>query len=877
MIDAFGRPLVWWAGIGIRWPRSVLILAILLALSAGYGCVTRLGFDTNTDDMLSAELPFRQAYSVFQHEFPQFSNTILAVIDGETPETARAAARRLASRLQAESDVFQSAYLPRADNFMEQHSLLYLNQDKLEKLSDDLATMQPFLGILAGDPSLRGLFAMLEKALDAIEGGENIDLAPLLKRINRTLGETLAGRRHLMSWEELMQGVNASDERRQFLVVQPKLDYHHLLAAEPAIKRMRALAAELHLDAAHGLSMRLTGGAALAYEELISVSRGTGITAMIAMISVAIILFIGLGSLRLVTATLFTLVVGLTLTAGFATIAIGSLNLISVAFAVLYIGLAVDYAIHFCLHYRELQHQGVKQGELPTRTAREIGLSLLLCATTTAIGFFCFVPTAYTGVSELGLIAGSGMFIGLAVTLIMLPALLSLFPPPVSLPWHTASERLRALTDLPVRHRNVVRAGILALGIGAVWLLPQARFDYNPMHLRNQDCESVTTFVELMRDGATSPWRIMVLTQNAGQAASMAGRLKKLAAVDKAVFLGSFIPGDQPAKLDIIEDMALVLGAAIWPERTSPQPSVRADMQALAHLQHRLYTYGRTAGMPFLGETAQLERQLRLTANHLRNATGPGGRRRQIARLEHNLLATLPDNLGRLRLSLEASPVTPETLPPQLRERWLSPSGIYRIEVFPHEDISSNEALRRFVTAVQGVAPQATGAPVFILEAGKAVVKSFQQAFATALVAIFLLLLLVLRSLRDSLLIVTPLLFALALLNAAALAFGIDFNFANIIALPLLLGMGVDNGIHMVWRARTAMPASGNLLHTSTARAVLFSALTTICSFGSLSFSAHTGTASMGRILTLGVIIILIGSLIARPAFIRPVAKRRQT
>ncbi|MDX8392370.1 MAG: MMPL family transporter [Mariprofundaceae bacterium] len=864
MIDVLERLLLCWAGIGVRWPRTVLLIVMLLVLAAGYGSVTQLGFNSNTDDMLSSELPFRQAYSTFQQQFPQFSGTILVLIDGDTPETARTATKRLANRLQTESDMFQSVYLPRANEFIEKNGLLYLDLDNLEMLSDELAAMQPFLGTIAADPSLRGLFAMLEKAIIGKEKGEDLDLAPVLKGINATLAANLTGQRKPMSWETLMHG--DSDEHRQFLIVRPQLNYHHLLAAEPAIKRLRAVAAELQINAAHGLNIRLTGGTALAYEELISIRKGAGITAMAAMVSVAVVLFIGLGCFRLVAATLITLLAGLMLTVGFATIAIGSLNLISVAFAVLYIGLAVDYSIHFCLYYKEIMESGAKQHEIIARTIRGIGLSLLLCSFTTAIGFFCFIPTAYVGVSELGLIAGAGMFIGLALTLILLPALLSFFPPQFRHP-HALFKPIQALIDLPMRHRGGVRITLLIFGVGAIWLLPHAQFDYNPVHLRDPSSESVATFLELMRDNTTSPWRIMVLLPDAEKAADMAAHLGTLKVVDKAVFLADFVPGNQSEKLDIIEDMELILGSTLWPINILSQATESENSQAISSLYNVLRTH-RTTENPAMHDAIEvLEKNLKLYIDRMHNIHKSDIRQQQLSRLEHNLLDTFPTTLARLRSNLQAEPVTIEHLPAQLHDRWLSPSGMYRIEVSARENIESNAPLHRFVRAVQKIAPHATGAPVFTLEAGEAVVKSFQQAFATALVVIFLLLLLVLRSLRDSLLIVVPLLFAFALLNAAALALSIPFNFANIIALPLLLGLGVDNGIHMVRRARTAMPESGNLLHTSTARAVFFSALTTLCSFGALSFSAHVGTASMGKILTLGVLIILVGTLIARPVF----------
>jgi uncharacterized protein len=236
--------------------------------------------------------------------------------------------------------------------------------------------------------------------------------------------------------------------------------------------------------------------------------------------------------------------------------------------------------------------------------------------------------------------------------------------------------------------------------------------------------------------------------------------------------------------------------------------------------------------------------------------------------LEESLVAALPERLAILRSSLQAGTVTRDLLPPTLVERWVSRDGLHRIQVFPREQLSDPEALLRFVSEVRTVAPAATDTPVVILEAGLAVVQAFQQAFLLAFIVITGILLALLRRVRDSILVLIPLLLAGLLTGAALVLFGLPFNFANIIALPLLLGIGVDNGIHMVQRARLAAPRDGGLLGTSTARAVIYSALTTIASFGTLAFSSHLGMASMGQLLALGIFLTLLCTLIVLPALL---------
>ena len=859
--------LAGWVGAAARHAPWVLLAATIVTACSLYYTVHHLGINTNTDEMLAEELPFRQTYKAFQQQFPQFKDTILIVVDGQTPEQARQAARQLAMGLKQQPQ-FTSTYLPRANDFLDANALLYLSQEELETLADDLAAIQPFLGKLVRDQSLHGLFSMLASATDAAADGEALDLQFLFGRVSTAIESAAQGRPHVMSWEEMMLGGEASPaNRRQFIIVQPRLDFSSLLAGGPAMRSIRDTASSLKLDETHGLRVRITGAIALGYEELISVSKGAGIAAIAAMTLVGIVLLIGLGSIRLVVATLITLVMGLILTAGFAAFAVGHLNLISVAFAVLYIGLGVDFAIHLCLRYLEFRRKGKSTDDAIQAAAGDVGTSLVFCTLTTATGFFCFVPTAYAGVSELGVISGTGMFISLILTLTVLPALIRLWRPKQHItakhpPFRMPEALGHMVVALPIRHKRAVLSSAAAVIVAALWLLQGATFDYNPVKLRAADSESVNTFNDLMADSDTTPSRIMALYADADSAARAARELQKLDVVERAITIADYEPAEQEDKLFIIEDMGLILGPLLGQagddQGASPLPAILA-------LRDALDIYISTLPDDSASREAM---RLRAGADGLLLSLKKQGAEGQIAMLEHSMLDTLPMSLERLRQGLAVEPFTLEALPDVIASRWLSQEGMYRVEVSPSFDISDNGALRQFVSAVRELAPEATGGPVFTLEAGDAVIASFKQAFISALVIISLLMLLLLRRMSDTILVLIPLLLAGTLTAAATVALDIPFNFANIIALPLLLGIGVDSGIHMVHRAQAAMPRDKNLLHTSTARAVLFSTLTTICSFGNLSFSAHRGTASMGQLLTVGVGLTLVCMLLVLPTLV---------
>ncbi len=413
-----------WIDMATRWRYIILPVFLVGTVLALMYPLNNISVNTDTRDMLSRDLGWRQLDLAYEEAFPMYVGNILVMVEADTPDQAADAASHLAARLKQQDRHYQSVFYARGLEFLQQSSLLYLDIDELQDLADELASIQPFLGQLVRDQSLRGLFALVEDAVEARRDGRQVELAPLLNRISDVTRATANDRQTFLSWQALIRG-DTEDRKvyREFIVVQPRLDYSSLLPGESAIEAVRATVADTDLQQQFAAGVRLTGSAALDYEELGSVSQGASLAALLALFVVAIILTIGLKSVRLVIAALITLITGLLLTAAMATATVGSLNLISVAFAVLYIGLGIDFAIHFCLRFRELH------GTLPTtdalrQTASSIGRSLFICALTTAIGLYAFIPTAYRGIAELGWISGTGMFISLVVTLTLLPALL---------------------------------------------------------------------------------------------------------------------------------------------------------------------------------------------------------------------------------------------------------------------------------------------------------------------------------------------------------------------------------------------------------------------------------------------------------------------
>lgn len=832
-----------------------------LTLAAGGYVAEHLRFNTDTAAMLSAELPFRQQLERYKQAFPQFVDNLVLVVDAPTPERAAQAADALATRMSQRPELFADVHRPFAGPFFARHGLLYLDRDELHGLADRLAEMQPFLTELADRPGPSGLFRALRRLAEVPPGQPLPDLSVALSRLDRSARAALEGQVLPVSWQRLLRGEDAGGPAREIVIARPQLDYGAVLAAAPAIREARRMAADIGIDpgADDGVRLRVTGEAGLAHDELRTLAEGAAATAGLVVTGVLVVLWLALRSARLVAAVFLALACGLVLTAAFAALAVGRLNLISVAFAMLYVGLGVDFAIHLTLAQQQ-HHRACGERRRALRdAARRIGPALGLCALTTAVGFYAFLPTAYAGVAELGLIAGTGMFISLGVSLVLLPALVTGLRVPCR--WHEGGGLTAAAGRMATRRPRPVILAAAALAVVAGLLAPQARFDHNPLNLRDPDSESVAAFRELLAADQAQGWNAVVLAEGRAAAQRSAEALAALATVDRVIWLESFVPGGQPEKLAVIDEMGFLLGELRVTGAVATDPAAMAeDAAGAAAALHAI-----PGERAWAGQAETLAGRLDAVAGRLLDPV----RGAELAeRLRHGLTGTLGFALERLATSLQAGPLAPGDLPHALVARWRAPGGLYRIEAAPAVSLEDRTALRGFVGDIRGVAPAVTGTPVVMLEASQAVLEAFRQAFLGAVTLIALLLLVALRSIRLTLLVLVPLLLGGLLTAAGAVLLGIPFNFANVIALPLLLGAGVDYGVHSVGRFRAEGGRAERLPASSTARAVLYSALTTVVGFGNLALASHPGLASMGVMLTLGILLTLATTLLVLPALL---------
>ncbi len=844
-------------------PLWTLALVLLGAVLSGYYAATHLKVDTDTAKMLDPSLPFMQKRQQLEQTFPQDKNAILLVVESPVPEVSETAARRLKQLLTPQTDTIASVYLPTAHPFFDRFGLLYLETGDLERLADDLARSQPFIARLYQDFSLRSLLSLLNRAL-RLEEDLPISLDPVVRRISAAFDAAATGDPYLLSWQDLLfQPKRKIGTTLQFVVVSPVLDFSRMLPAEGAITTIRSAIDQVNRIDGIPVRVRMTGEPVLEYEELLSISHGTEIAGLVSLALVCTALLIGFRSWKLTLATLITLIVGLAYSVGFAAWSVGSLNLISIAFAVLYIGMGVDYATHLCLRYREFLLEDHTPDEALRHSLSSVSPSLFLCALTTALALYAFIPTPYKGISELGVIAGSSMFIVVLVTLTAMPALLALMPLAPVRRWKERQTLFlpEHLARFPYRHSLALRRTTFFATLAALGLLCGITVDFNPVNLRDPNSESVKTFKELLRTKETSPMFLTALAEGTTETRLLENRFEQIPVVEAAVSVFDLIPQDQEDKLAVIDEMALILG----PQLEQPLHP-KTGITSLADLQRFRRDLDSAPSRVLEPATlARLKESLDRFIAHCRTL-GESACGKTIDRVQFSVLGTFPRAMEKLRLGLSAHPIGIADLPEDIRARWVSDEGIYRIDVLPAKDMNVLDHMREFVEQVRAAYPEVTGLPVIYIESMAVIIASFQQAFATAIVLIFLLLSFLLRNGRDTFLVLLPLVVGTLLTGAATTLFRLPFNYANVIVLPLLFGLGVDNGIHMIHRMRQ-LPAERSILTTSTARGIFFSALTTLFSFASLAFVSHAGIASMGKLLAIGLVLNLLCTFFILPAF----------
>ena len=845
-----------------RFAWAVVAAAAILTAICVFYSVRHFSVASDVRNLFPTNLAWAQRATQYMNEFPQYD--MLVVVSAPSPELADEAGAKLAAALRTDSAHVRALQYPQGDRFLGREGLLFLPLPQLVQSTDSMKNATPLLGALAQDPSLRGIFDAFaaEFAGSASMPGAAASLSAPVNALSGTLRDVLVGRPAHFSWRNLLNGQTASpSDLRRFIEIAPVLDFKALQPGRGATVAIYQTAKKLGLFTNEQARVQVTGIVPMNDAQFATLKQNAALNTIVSIGAVLLILWLALRSGKIITAVAISVACGLAWSAALGLFLVKSLNLISIAFFVLFVGLAVDFGIQFSVRYRAERHEIGDLHRALLSAAQKAGWPLALAAAATALGFSAFLPTDYRGLSELGRIAGPGMLIAFIASITLLPALLRLLDPPGE-PNPMGFAALAPVDDFLRRRRFEVLFGTLGVVVLASPLLLFLRFDFNTLHLMDPKSPPVAAFLELRRDPSAAANAVDVVAPNLAAADANARRLAALPEVSQTQTLTSLIPTDQKMKLRLIRELAAKLRPAL-DRRRRPAPTDAENVAAL-----------RSAAQLLAGASSQADGTAtagkRLSGLLTKLAAAPAVVR---ARASQALVVPLEVSLVGLREALRARPVTIAHVPPDLKRNWLAPDGQARLQVLPKGDPEDTASLRRFVGAVVAHEPAATGPAVILYEAGNTIVRSFKIAGLFAVGAIALLLLFSLRNLRDVLVTLVPLMLAAILTMELCVVFGIPLNFTNIIAFPLLLGVGVAFKIYyiMAWRrGRTA------LVQSTLTRAVIFSAMTTATAFGSLWLSRHPGTSSMGQLMSLALVCTMLAAVLFQPALMGPPRQARE-
>ena len=876
------RALIAWTRLCLRAPMAVVVGAVISAAAAGVYTAQSLGYKVSRIDLLDPKSDYNKLWIDYIHEFGEDDDAVV-VVEGPTRDRVVKVLEELSREVAKDGERFRSVLHEVDLSKIRAKGLHYLSPNDLAAIDRFIEQTEPILaggwmhlkvasmvGGLAGQmvaggpqPFDRGQAAvgMQEPPLASLERYSESLLAGL--EAGRRAAEAGAGG-YVSPWPRMPESIStlrdlssqhllAKDGKLGFVLLRlakAKDGFAGASAATDELRRLIKLVAARHADVTIGL----TGLPVMEDDEMRTSQQSMMWASGLSLAAVVVVIIAGFGGVRHALMANAVLIVGMAWAFAWATASVGHLNILSVTFTVTMIGVGIDYGTYYIGRYLEMRRRGMSCEDALLDASASVGPGILTGAITTAVAFFCAALTSFVGVAELGMIAGGGILLCCAAELLVLPAVVTLvdrgplgdrIPTPV--PVH---EWLAPLT----RHPRFVALAAMAATMAVASGFHELDYDHNLLNMQADGLESVAVEKKLLTECDQSVWYALSIADSREELLARKEQLTKLATVERVDEIASLLPVDEELKRPLIERIRGRLAGL--PERPPEIPIDRLDGlgETLAWAQ---------------GEAAKRPGGLR-TAWHLERARetlrrlGPNECFQSLAAFQQQSAGDLLTRLHALSAVADPEPPKLDDLPPSLVDRFVGQNGRHLLKIYGRGDIWNFESLKRFVQDVRSVDPRATGNPLQAYEASLEMKRSYEQAAIYSLVVILAVLWLDFRSITNSLLAALPLALGMAQTLGLMGLVGIDLNPANLIGIPLILGIAVDYGVHIV---HDSMERPGPYrISASTANSVLVDALTTILGFGALMVASHKGLESLGRVLTIGVTTCTLTSLIFLPA-----------
>jgi hopanoid biosynthesis associated RND transporter like protein HpnN len=886
--------------LALRYPlvvvgAAMLGVALSLLLSA-----TRMEFHTSHMDLVSSGNRYKQLDQIFSREFDDVPERVIVVIQSQDREQAKAFATALATRWEGDENIDKVLYRIPLDTLQDK-ALLFLSHQQLTGLQQQLEGHQELFKEFAALPTLENLFTLINReTTEALVGhvftgflaDEKPEGAPLdftfLRAILRQLNQHLDPQQPYQSiWQEFFTSTSeaashdgflwSDDKQLLFVLANPKTDAGDFNRFHSAVRQIRQDVHALQ-QMYPGVEVGITGKAVLEVDEMTTAQRDMTLATVISLVGVAV-LFVGFfrGVVR-PTLTIITLMIGVGWSLGLTTLTLGHLNIFTVVFAPMLIGLGIDSTgIHFLTHYEAQRASGKNVRQALEHTFIGTGGGIVIATLTTATAFYALVLSDFLGLRELGFITGSGLVLILLATFTCLPALLVLEERwrgarrPTSQAWHV-EDGGGAVARL-YRYPRVTLAASACFVILSLLALGKIGTDFNLLRLQSERNESVIWAQRIFESTRRSVLMGELMARSLKEVEYKAAALSRLPSVEKVDSILSVMPEGQERKLALIQALRPLLAEVTLQRPDTESVDVAALRTVLQRLNAKLEEGNEsdqsTDGGAFQQDLRETQRLIERFL-HRTEQMPPAEAQRALVTFQRELSRDLAEKLALLQRNLEAERVTIQDLPPELQARYVGKTGKFRLFVFPAEDIWEPEPLARFVRDLQAVDADALGAPVTNFEYMETIQEGYEKASLYAICGIVFLTLLMFRGALATVLALVPLLVGAVWTLGMMVLFGVQFNMANLLFVPLIIGIGIDNGVHIVHSFLATEKQEGESvpLAKSTAKAIVLAALTTIVGFGSLMISGHHGIYSLGLLVSLGVGSILIASLTTLPSLL---------
>ena len=880
----------------LAFKHSLIVVALSIILAGLSIWVTgeKLTFKTGRGDLVAKGLPYVKLYEEYRDQFEDLEGMVI-VAESESPEKMAEFAETLAAKLKVRPDLFSQVIYKFDTSYFRSRFLLYLDPPDLESLQTKLEEHQNFIESVNASPGLNPLLneinreissGMVDSLMTDFLGGDDAEEEEkkndendlnLLIRIIKEMNRSLKKNYHYKSpWQSLFNSGEESlrekgylvskNEKLLFILAVPNEDETSFTGYKDSVYSARELIAEVKKDFP-SISVGLTGEDVISTDEMITTQKDVELASKIALGGVALLFIIAFKGIVKPLLAVFSLLIALAWSLGFTSLTVGHLNILSVVFTTILIGLGIDFGIHILERYKEERKEGDDISTALQKTLQGTGQGNFSGAITTAMAFGAMVLTDFIGIVELGWIAGWGILFCMIAMVLLLPALVTL-EEKWRKPVYTKSVEKPITASISwidrfFSHYKLIITACCLLVLVSSLALRTAHFDYNLLNLQTKGTEAVKYEMRILENAGRSAWSAAMLADTLEEVRQKETQLKTLPTIENVESIAAMVPKHQEENLQYVRENLSPLLSELYVEEEDESFSLKALTKTLKRIRFKLQ--GREGKEDKVTQAAReidkFFKEVESVEEDLAEA--------QLQEFSEELFVDYRGLMADLKKNAEPKLVEISKIPKSLRDRYISKQGKYLITIFPSVDIWNLDERNRYLKDLRSVDANVTGSAVHMFNSTRLMTEGYINGGIYAMTAIIIYVFIVFRNPRTVFFILLPVIAGSIWTVGIMELTGLKLNMANLVILPLILGIGVVNGIHITHRYREEKDKNSVVLGKSTGQAVILSSLTTMIGFGSMMVADHYGVFSLGLVLTLGVFCCLVASITFLPALLK--------